>query len=133
LSKIVFEGEGIPLDKLPQPSGWRVLVGMCKIDERTAGGIILTEEHIRGQQYLRSIAKILAVGAECYRHPKFQGGVSIETRDPDPWVKVGDVVMIGQYAGQSVSCLDGTDPQTLKLLNDDEILAVIPDVNTLNR
>jgi co-chaperonin GroES (HSP10) len=131
--QIVFEGENIPVEKLPVPSGWRLLVGMVKIETKTAGGIVLTDEHVKGQEYLRSVGKVLAVGSECYRHPKFQGGIPIESRDPEPWVKVGDVVLVGQYSGQAIKCLDGTDAQTLKLLNDDEILAIIQDINILDR
>jgi len=127
-----FEGEDVAPERLPKPAGWRVLVGMYKIEERTAGGIILTDEHRKGREYLRSLAKVLAVGEEAYRHPKFQGGIALEQREPQPWVNVGDVVMIGQYTGQSVVIDDGGDTQTLRLLNDDEILAVIPDVSILS-
>lgn len=132
MKEITFEGENIPVNKLPSPSGWRLLVGMLKINETSAGGIILTDEHRKGQEYLRSVAKVLAVGSECYRDPKFQAGVPIDKRSPDPWVNVGDIVLIGQYTGQTIGCLDGNEPQTLKLLNDDEVLAVIPDLSVLN-
>lgn len=127
-----FEGEDVAPERLPKPSGWRVLVGMYKIEERTAGGIILTDEHRKGREYLRSLAKVLALGEEAYRHPKFNGGIALERREPKSWVNVGDVVMIGQYTGQSVVIDDGEDTQTLRLLNDDEILAVIPDVTILS-
>ena len=130
---IQFEGENIAKDRLPKPVGWRVLVGMLKIDEKTAGGIILTDEHRKGREYLRSMAKVLAVGDGCYQHPKFQGGVSIEQHVPEPWVKEGDVVLINQYSGQSISCNgDDGEQQSLRIFNDDEILAVIPDVNVLS-
>ena len=132
MTNFIFEGESIPPDKLPQPSGWRILVGMLRIEETTASGIVLPKEHREGQEYLRSMAKVLAVGSYAYQHEKFQGGVSIETRQPEPWVKVGDIVLVGQYAGQSVSCLDNNEPQSLKLLNDDEILCVIPDIEIIN-
>lgn len=127
-----FEGEDVAPERLPKPSGWRVLVGMYRIEERTAGGIILTDEHRKGREYLRSLAKVLALGEEAYRHPKFNGGIALEQREPKPWVNVGDVVMIGQYTGQSVVIDDEGETQTLRLLNDDEILAVIPDVTILS-
>ena len=132
MTNFIFEGENIPPDKLPQPSGWRILVGMLRIEETTASGIVLPREHREGQEYLRSMAKVLAVGNQAYLHEKFQNGVSIEKRNPDPWVKVDDIVLVGQYAGQSVSCLDNNEPQSLKLLNDDEILCVIPDISVIN-
>lgn len=130
-----FEGENIPPELLPKPAGWRVLVGMLKVEDTSKGGIILANEHVEGKKYLRSVAKVLAVGPGTYQHAKFQGGISIEKRDPEPWAKVGDVVLVGQYAGQSISvkdCADNDEPQSLKLMNDDEILAVIPDMSVIN-
>ena len=128
---MIFEGENIDKEKLPIPSGWRLLVGMLKIEEKTAGGILLTDEHVRGKSYLRNIAKVLAVGKDCYLEPKFQGGISLTERTPSQWVKVGDVVMIGQYSGQEVKCIENGAIHTLKILNDDEILAIIPDMALL--
>lgn len=135
LTNVEFEGENISPEKLPQPSGWRILVGMLKIEEATESGIVLPKEHREGQEYLRSMAKVLAVGELAYQHDKFQGGVSLEKRKPKPWVNVGDIVLVGQYAGQSINVIDSSNdnrPQTLKLLNDDEILAVIPDISVIN-
>ena len=135
MTDLVFEGESIPPDKLPVPSGWRILVGMLRIEETTASGIVLPKEHREGQEYLRSMAKVLAVGNQAYLHEKFQNGVSVEKRKPIPWVKVGDVVLVGQYAGQSIKvidCANNDKPQTLKLLDDDGILAVIPDISIIN-
>jgi len=132
LNEVKFEGENIAPEKLPIPSGWRLLVGMIKIESKSAGGIILTDEHVQGQGYLRSVAKVLAVGSESYRDPKFQAGIPIDAREPTPWVNVGDIVMIGQYSGQAITCLYDNEPQTLKFLNDDEIIAVIPDISVLS-
>lgn len=132
MTNVKFEGEAISPEKLPQPSGWRILVGMLTIEETTAGGIVLPKEHREGQEYLRSIAKVLAVGKLAYQHDKFQGGVSLEKRKPTPWVEVGDIVLIGQYAGQSINVIDNDKPQSLKLLNDDEILSVIPDISVIS-
>ena len=130
---VQFEGENIPQDKLPKPVGWRILVGMFKIEERTAGGIILTDEHRKGREYLRSLAKVLAIGEQGYKDPKFQGGVPLQQHEPDAWVNVGDVVLLHQYSGQAITCVDNGEAQTLRLLNDDEILAVIPDVSVLSQ
>lgn len=132
MKKVNFEGENISPELLPQPSGWRLLVGMLEIESKSTGGIILTDEHVKGQGYLRNIAKVLAVGNGCYKEPKFQAGIPLNVREPSPWVKIGDVVMISQHVGQIVVCLDNNEPKTLKLLNDDEVLAVIPDISKLS-
>ena len=127
-TNVKFEGENISPEALPKPSGWRILVGMLKIEKQSQGGIILTDDHIQGKEYLRSLARVLDVGEGAYQHDKFQGGIPLEMRSPKPWVKVGDIVLIGQYAGQSISILDPDTYEacSLKLLNDDEVLAVIP-------
>lgn len=123
---IKFDGEDIPINKLPKPVGWRVLVGSVFIDEKSAGGIILTESTKDSQKYGRFVAKVLAVGSECYNHEKFQGGVSIKERQPKPWVRVGDYVVVGQYAGQNIPVFnEDDDVVNLKLVNDDEILATV--------
>lgn len=130
--KVRFEAEHMPLNKLPQPVGWRVLVGMIKIENTTEGGIALLDESVEKQEYLRSVGKVLAVGEDVYKHPKFQGGIELSARTPQAWCNVGDIVLVGQYAGQTVRCVDEQgDVQKVKLLNDDEVLAVIPDVNAI--
>ena len=133
-NKQLFEGESISPELLPKPAGWRILVGMLKIEDKSDGGIILTQSHKEGKEYLRSMAKVLAVGEGAYQHDKFQGGIPIDKRTPEPWAKVGDIVLIGQYSGQSISVIDSTDdePQSLKLLNDDEVLAIIPEMEVIN-
>ena len=129
----VFEGEDIPKDRLPIPVGWRLLIGMFEIETKTSGGIELPDQYRKGREYLRNIGKVLAVGCECYQHPKFQGNIPVEVKDPVPWVKVGDVVNVNAYTGQTIVVEDDNgNPKTLKLLNDDEILAVIPDLNVLS-
>jgi co-chaperonin GroES (HSP10) len=132
MKTVNFEGQDLPREQLPQPAGWRILVGLVKIEEKTTGGILLVEDYKKGREYLRSVGKVLAVGSEAYLHEKFGGGIPLQVREPKPWVSVGDVVMIGQYAGQTISVLDvDGNVQNLKLLNDDEVLAVIPDLGVL--
>lgn len=123
---IEFDGENIDYNKLPKPSGWRILVGSVRVSKKSAGGIILTDSTQDIQKFGRFVAKVLAVGSECYNHEKFQGGVSIKERQPERWAKVGDYVIVGQYAGQSIPVFDeNEDVVNLKLLNDDEILATV--------
>lgn len=133
MSNVTFEGEHIPRNKLPIPAGFRLLIGMIKVEETTNGGIVLVEEYRQGREYLRSIGKVLAVGKDAYYHPKFQGGVDVQEATPEPWVKVGDIVCIGQYAGQAMTLLDKDgNTHTVKLLNDDAVLAIIPDISAID-
>lgn len=124
-----FDGENIT--NLPKPSGWRVIVGMLTVEDSTEGGIILVEETKTTKAYLNCIGKVLAIGDLCYQDSKFQGGVGLDKCTPKAWVNVGDVVLIRQYTGQDIVCVEDGKPQKLKLLNDDEILGIIPDMNSI--
>jgi co-chaperonin GroES (HSP10) len=127
-----FEAENIPPDKLPAPVGWRLLVGMIKIENVSSGGILIMDETIEKESYIRCIGKVLAVGDDCYNHPKFQGGLDLKERTPQHWAKVGDIVLIGQYTGLKVNLVDDTgETQAVKLINDDEVLAVINDIQSI--
>lgn len=133
MQAITFEGQDIPLDKLPKPTGWRLLIGMIKIEEKSSGGILLVDDHIKKEECVRFYGKVLAIGPGAYQHPKFQGGISLEQSEPKPWCRVGDIVVIGQYAGQYVHCQYNNDTYKLKLINDDEVLATIDDVSMINQ
>jgi co-chaperonin GroES (HSP10) len=117
-----FNGDDIERHLLPVPAGWRILVGMLEIKSESDGGILLMQETVDGKGYLRKIGKVLAVGSQAYKKDSFQNGVSLDVRSPDPWAKVGDIVLIGQYAGEPLTYKNNV---TLKLLNDDEVIAVL--------
>ena len=99
--------------KLPQPTGWRILVLPFKINEKTKGGIIMGQDTIEKQQVASQCGNVLAMGPDCYRDKdRFTKG---------PWCKVGDWVMFARYAGSRIKIEGGE----VRLLNDDEILATI--------
>ena len=133
MTNITFEGDGIAPEKLPKPVGWRILVGPIKIEEVTKGGILLMEESVKSKEYVRFVAKVLATGPSSYEHSRFQGGIDIREMRPKPWVRVGDIILVGQYAGQIIPCVDHHgNEHTLKLMNDDEVLGIIPDISAIN-
>ena len=99
--------------KLPQPTGWRILVLPFKINEKTKGGIIMGQDTIEKQQVASQCGNVLAMGPDCYGDKdRFNKG---------PWCKVGDWVMFARYAGSRIKIEGGE----VRLLNDDEILATI--------
>ena len=99
--------------KLPQPTGWRILVLPFKINEKTKGGIIMGQDTIEKQQVASQCGNVLAMGPDCY-HDK-------DRFNKGPWCKVGDWVMFARYAGSRIKIEGGE----VRLLNDDEILATI--------
>jgi len=100
--------------KLPQPTGWRMLVLPFKAKPKTKGGIYLSDESIERSQVASTCGLVLAMGPHCYDKGKFPEG---------PWCKVGDWVIFARYAGSRI-LIDGGE---VRLLNDDEVLATVKD------
>lgn len=101
------------------PVGYRILIEPLKAVEKSKGGIILATETQEAQGHLMYVGKVVAMGGDCYRHPKFNG-IS--------WCQVGDYVAHGRYSGQKIEVKDGEGGYTAyRLLNDDEVLANIAD------
>ena len=99
--------------KLPQPTGWRILVLPFKMGEKTKGGILMGQDTLEKQQVASQCGNVLAMGPDCYQDKRrYKQG---------PWCKVGDWVMFARYAGSRIKIEGGE----VRLLNDDEILATI--------
>ena len=98
--------------KLPEPTGWRLLVLPFKMKERTKGGLYLGQETIERQQVGSNCGMVLKMGAHCYDKERYPEGT---------WCKKGDWVIFARYAGSRIQ-IDGGE---VRLLNDDEILATI--------
>ena len=102
-------------NKLPQPTGWRMLVLPFKMKEKTKGGLILADAALERQQVASQCGLVLRMGPDCYKDKeKFPEG---------PWCKKGDWVIFARYAGSRIQ-IDGGE---VRLLNDDEVLATIDD------
>jgi len=105
--------------KLPQPTGWRILVLPFKMKDKTEGGLYLGQETVERQQVASQCGNVLAMGSECYQDKK---------RYPSgPWCKVGDWVVFARYAGSRIE-IEGVE---VRLLNEDEVLATIQDPKSI--
>ena len=101
--------------KLPEPTGWRLIVLPFKMDEKTKGGIIMNESVLEKQQVASQCGNVLAMGDSCYTDKE---------RYPNgPWCKVGDWVIFARYAGARIEIEGGE----VRLLNEDEVLATVQD------
>ena len=107
--------EGPALDKVPQATGWRMVVLPFKGVEKTKGGLLLTDNAIEEQQLTTNVGLILNMGSDAYADKnKFPNG---------PWCKKGDWVVFARYAGSRVKIEGGE----IRILNDDEVLAKLKD------
>ena len=100
-------------DKLPKPTGWRIIVLPFRMDEKTKGGIFMGQDTLDKQQVASQCGNVLAMGSQCYKDKE---------RYPDgPWCKKGDWVIFARYAGSRIQIEGGE----IRLLNEDEILATV--------
>ena len=103
------------LERLPDPTGWRILVLPYKGQGKTKGGVILADETIEERGYTTVTGLVLKVGPDAYKD---------ETRYPNgPWCKVNDWIIFGRYAGSRF----GIEGGEVRILNEDEIIAVVKD------
>ena len=103
------------VERLPQPTGWRVLVMPYQGKATTDGGLLIPD-HIREREALATVvAYVLKVGPLAYKDPGKFGENSI------PWCKEGEWVCIGRYAGSRFKIEGGE----VRIINDDEVIAKI--------
>lgn len=101
------------LERLPKPTGWRILILPYVMPSETKNGIILSDETVERNRVATNVGYVVSVGPDAYKDTdKFPDG---------PWCKKGDWVLFGRYAGSKFKII-GAEP---RLLNDDEILATI--------
>ena len=103
------------LDRLPTPTGWRILILPYRGQGKTEGGILLADKTIEQQQVSTQVGYVLKVGPLAYQDSdKFPDGA---------WCQEKDWVMFARYSGSRFN-IDGGE---VRILNDDEILARISD------
>ena len=103
------------LERMPQPTGWRILILPYKGKAKTESGIFLPDEVQEKKQISTQVGYVLKIGPLAYRdQEKFPSG---------PWCQEKQWVMFARYAGSRFQ-IDGGE---VRVLNDDEILATILD------
>ena len=104
---------GTLLERMPSPTGWRLLILPYRGKGKTDAGIYLPDKVVEEQTVSTQVGYVLKVGSLAYQDSeKFPSG---------PWCKQGDWVMFARYAGSRFK-IDGGE---VRILNDDEILACI--------
>ena len=102
-------------NSLPRPTGYRILILPFSQSSVTKGGIHLAKQTVDKERLSTVVGYVVETGPDAYSDPhKFPEGA---------WCKKGDWVIFGRYAGARFQ-IEGGD---MRLLNDDEILALIDD------
>ena len=116
VEKLYLDSEAIDkkiIDKLPKPTGWRLLVLPYSGPKKTKGGLVLSDVTQDKIQMTTVCGLVLKMGDLCYKEDeKFHG---------KPWCKEGDWIIFGRYAGSRFKIEGGE----VRILNDDEIIATI--------
>ena len=101
------------IERMPSPTGWRILVLPYKGQGKTEGGLFLPNTVVEEQQVSTQVGYVLKVGVLAYKdEKKFPTGA---------WCAEKDWVMFARYSGSRFKIEGGE----VRILNDDEILAKI--------
>ena len=103
------------LERLPQPTGWRVLVMPYQGKAKTASGLYIPDEVRERESVATTVAYVMKLGPLAYKDPDKFG------TDCEPWCKEKQWVCIGRYSGSRFK-IDGGE---VRIINDDEVIATI--------
>ena len=100
-------------ERIPQPTGYRVVVMPFQGFEKSKGGIVIPDETRERESLATVVAYVVTLGPDAYKDKKkFPHGA---------YCKEGEWVIISKYAGTRIKLADGE----IRILNDDEILGTI--------
>ena len=103
------------LERLPQPTGYRMLIIPYYPSERTKGGLYVPDQVREREAFATVAAYVVKVGPDAYKDSqKFPSGA---------WCSEKDWVLIGRYAGNRFK-VEGLE---VRIINDDNIIATILD------
>ena len=110
------------VDRLPQPTGWRILIMPFRAPAKSDGGILLAPKTIEEDVIQTQVGYVLKAGPLAYKDK--------ERYPSGPWCKETDWVIFARYAGSRFR-LNGDKKAAfgseVRMLNDDEILGTILD------
>lgn len=107
-------------DIIPKPAGYKLLIVLPKFETKI-GSIELPDNVIENHGAAFAVALVKRMGDLAYAD---------KTKFPEgPWCKIDDFIMINKYAGTRFK-IKGHE---MRLINDDEVEAVIQDPTAIER
>ena len=103
------------LERMPTPTGWRMLIRPFAGMGVSKGGIIMTKDTVDRERLSTVCAYVVKMGPLCYQDAKF---------GDKPWCQEKQWVLIGRYAGARFKLGDDAE---CRIINDDEVIATIHD------
>ena len=107
------------LERMPQPTGWRMLILPYAGKGVTEDGIILVQSHVDRERLATVVGYVVKMGPDCY---------SDKSRFDKPWCQEKQWVLIGRYAGARFKLGDESE---CRIINDYEVIATILDPNDI--
>ena len=101
--------------KLPEPTGYRLLIALPEIDDKTQGGVIMPDGLVKDESTASIIGFVLKIGPDAYSDKeRFPNGA---------WCKEGDFVIFRSYSGTRFKVAG----KEFRLINDDTVEGVVDD------
>ena len=101
--------------QLPEPSGYKILIALPEVDEKTEGGIIKAQQTKQLEEVGSIVGFVMKLGPDAYQDKeKFPNG---------PYCKEGDFILMRSYSGTRFNIHD----REFRLINDDSVEAIIDD------
>ena len=120
VGSVEVETEGPDIDdrtarQLPEPKGYKLLIALPEVEEKTEGGIIKAHSTMQVEETGSIIGFVMKIGPDAYADEKrFPSG---------PYCKQGDFVMMRAYSGTRFK-IHGKE---FRLINDDSVEGVVED------
>jgi co-chaperonin GroES (HSP10) len=101
--------------KLPKPTGYKLLIGLPRQEEKTKGGIIKAKQTLHREEVGSICGLVLEMGPDAYVDKgRFPNG---------PYCERGDWIVMRAYSGTRFQ-IDGSE---YRLINDDSVEGVVAD------
>ena len=115
VGSVSVETEERKAHQLPEPSGYKILVALPEVDEKTEGGIIKAKTTMEVEETGSIVGFVVKIGPDAFKDEKrFPSG---------PYCKEGDFIMMRAYSGTRFK----VHQKEFRLINDDSVEAVVED------
>jgi|TARA_R110000822_G_C15223038_1_gene484492 co-chaperonin GroES (HSP10) len=107
--------------KLPEPVGYKLLIAMPEMSEKTEGGVFVPDALKKQEETASIIGYVIKAGSEAYSDiDKFPSG---------PYCKEGDFIIFRSYSGTRFKVMG----REFRLINDDTVEGVVEDPRGYSR
>ena len=107
--------------QLPEPKGYKLLIALPEIEEKTDGGIIKSSQSMHEESISTVVGYVLSMGTDAYAdYSRFPTG---------PYCQEGDWVLFRAFSGTRIK-IHGKE---FRLINDDTVEAVVEDPRGVER